>query len=92
MNNEELHEKFGVTSEQLDSWAEEYESGDWSQMEFGEVIQGRPKVFNEPLETITVKVPHSRIVAMRKISEEKGTSRSDFIRKAIDNELLAEAL
>ncbi len=92
MNNEELHRKFGVTSEQLDSWAEEYESGDWSHMEFGQVIQGRPKVFDEPLDTIAVKVPHSRIVAMRKISEEKGTGRSDFIRKAIDNAILAEAL
>lgn len=31
-------------------------------------------------------------MARNRISEEKGTSRSDFIRKAIDDELLAEVL
>lgn len=89
MSNDELHARFGVTKAQLDEWAAEYESGDWSAMEFGEVTPGRPKVFDEPLDTITVKVPHSRVVAMRRISEREGTSRSDFIRRAIDNELIS---
>lgn len=51
MSNDELHERFGVTGEQLDAWADEYESADWSQMRFGEVIKGRPKFSDEPLDS-----------------------------------------
>lgn len=88
MNEEKILEKFGVTTEQLDKWAAEYESSDWSNMEFGEVVQGRPKVFSEPLETITVKIPRSRVIAMRRVKDQKGITRSDFVRQAIDHELL----
>ena len=91
MHEKELYKKFDVTSDQIDAWAAEYESGDWSHMQFGEVIKGRPKIFSEPLDTITVKVPHSRVVAMQKISEETGASRSDFIRQAIDQALVASS-
>lgn len=42
MTPEELREHFGVTAEQLDAMAAEYESDDWSHMRFGEIIQGRP--------------------------------------------------
>lgn len=89
MNNDEIRARFGVTEDQLDEWAAEYESDDWSAMRFGEVSPGRPKVFDEPLDSITVKVPRSRVAAMRRISEREGVSRSDFIRRAIDNELIA---
>ena len=88
MNEAEVLKKFHVTKEQLDEWATEYESEDWSGMEFGKIAPGRPKVFSEPLETITVKVPRSRILAMRRVKEQKGTSRSDFVRRAIDHELM----
>jgi transposase len=88
MSEEKILEKFGVTAEQLDNWAAEYESNDWSNMEFGEVVRGRPKVFSEPLETITIKVPRSRVIAMRHVKDQKGISRSDFVRQAIDHELL----
>ena len=88
MNEDALLEKFGVTAEQLDEKAAEYEADDWSGMEFGEITPGRPKVFSEPLESITIKVPRSRVIAMRRVAAEKGTSRSDFIRRAIDHELL----
>lgn len=36
MNNDELHEKFGVTGERMDAWADEYEGADWSHMRFGD--------------------------------------------------------
>ena len=91
MNREELHEKFGVTSEQLDTWADEYESEDWSHMRFGEVTIGRPRIADEPLDSITVKVPHSRAVAMKRVQQEKGITKSDFVRRAIDRELMAMA-
>ena len=43
MSEDELNRKFGVTDEQLNEWADEYESADWSNMRFGEVISGRPR-------------------------------------------------
>lgn len=91
MNSEELEKKFGVTSEQLDDWAGEYESDDWSQMRFGEVIVGRPRISDEPLDSITVKIPHSRAVALKRVQKEKGITKSDFVRSAIDHELMAMA-
>ncbi len=90
-NNEELRRKFGMTGEQLDAWANEYESDDWSHMRFGEVIVGRPRVSGEPLDSITVKVPHSRVVAMKRIQQETGITKSDFVRQTIDHELAARA-
>ena len=89
MNNEELRQKFGVTGEQLDKWAGEYENADWSHMRFGEIINGRPRMADEPLDSITVKVPHSRVVAMKRVQEETGITKSEFVRRAIDNELMA---
>lgn len=91
MNNDELHEKFDVTDDQLDVWASEYENPDWSHMRFGEIIIGRPRIADEPLESITVKIPHSRAVAMKRVQQEKGITKSDFVRQAIDHELMAMA-
>lgn len=91
MSSEELNKKFGVTDEQLEAWATEYESQDWSSMKFGESTPGRPKLYDEDMEIITIKVPHSRIVAMKKAAEQNGISRSEFIRRAIDHELSAIA-
>ena len=92
MEQRELHEKFGVTAEELDMMAAEYESDDWSRMQFGEVIQGRPRPCDEELKTITLRVPACRVAAMQRAAEREGITRSEFVRKAIDNELLAEAI
>lgn len=67
MNNEELHRKFGVTGGQLDAWADEYERADWSHMRFGEITVGRPRISDEPFDSITVKIPHSRAVALKRV-------------------------
>lgn len=91
MSNEELRERFGVTADQLDAWADEYESADWSRMRFGEVINGRPRVSDEPLDSITVKIPRSRVMAMKRMQQETGVTRSEFVRRAIDHELMALA-
>jgi predicted DNA binding CopG/RHH family protein len=89
MKKEELHEKFGVTGEQLDTWAAEYENESWDKMSFGKIIQGRPRIYDEELKTITVKVPVSRVAAIQNAANKNGISRSEFVRQAIDNELMA---
>lgn len=91
MSEDRILEKFGVTAAELDARAAEYESNDWSGMEFGAIAPGRPLSYGEPLDTITVRIPHSRVVAMQQIGGKSGISRSAFIRRAIDHEL-AQAL
>lgn len=90
MTDKELYAKFGVTAGQLDQEAGEYESGDWSGMEFGPVLRGRPK-FSETdeLRSVTVKVPASRVAALQRLAKEQGVTQSEWIREAIDMRLLA---
>lgn len=51
MNNDELRKKFGVTGEQLDAWANEYEGVDWSHMRFGDIVD--VKLTKAAPETVT---------------------------------------
>jgi len=89
MSNDELNKKFGVTDEKLNDWAAEYESESWDGMSFGEIIQGRPRISSEELKPITVKIPASRVAAIQHITKKNGLSRSEFLRQAIDNEIIA---
>ncbi len=57
MSHDELRRRFGATEEQLDEWVGEYEGIDWLHMRFGEIINGRPRLVDEPLDLITVKYP-----------------------------------
>ena len=91
MKSNDMHEKFGVSTEQLDAWADEYENADWSRMRFGEITNGRPRIADKPLDSITVKIPRSRTVAMRRMQQQTGMTRSEFVRQAIDHELMSLA-
>ena len=88
MSEETLHEQFGVTAEELEKRAAEYEQDDWSDMQFGTTIVGRPVICDDAMQTIAVKVPRSRIEAMKRVQEERGITRSEFVRAAIDHELV----
>jgi len=89
MSQDKLYEKFGVNPEYLEASAAEYENPSWEKMQFGKITQGRPRVSDEPLRTVTVKVPESRIFAIKSAAEKRGVSRSAFLRQAIDNELIS---
>ena len=89
MSQDQLYKKFGVDSEYIEISAAEYENPSWEKMQFGKITQGRPRVSDEPLCTITVKVPESRTRAIKIAAERRGISRSDFLRQAIDNELVS---
>lgn len=75
-----------VTDERFDAMAEEYESGTWSGI--GEITMGRPKLYDEDLETVSFRLPKSRIAAVEAVAKKRGESKSDFYRRAIDKELL----
>lgn len=72
---------------QLDEMAREYEDGSWEG--HGEVSPGRPRLYGEEMETVSFRIPHSRVAAIEAAIRESGISKSEFYRRAIDRELLA---
>lgn len=52
-------------------------------------VSGRPRVYDEDMETVSFRLPKSRIFAIGAVAESRGESRSEFIREAIDAALLA---
>ena len=88
MRREEINSLFGVTDRQLDSMAEEYEQGTWKG-HVGVIRSGRPRVFDEELETISFRIPKSRVKEIDRNARERGESRSQFLRRTIDQALPA---
>lgn len=79
-----------ITDERFDAMAEEYEAG--TRGGIGEITMGRPKLYDEDLETVSFRLPKSRIAAVEAVAKRRGESKSDFYRKAVDRALLlAEA-
>lgn len=87
MDREELNKTFGVTEEQLDDWAEEYENGTWDASTLGEVRRGRPSIADEDVKPVTFRLPSSQILAVDRRAEEKGITRSEFLRDAVQSAL-----
>lgn len=85
----ELYRRFGVTGEQLDEWADEYEGEDWSHMRFGDADEMCPQNPDEQLVTITVRIPRSQVVAVNRILKEKGLTMSEFVLDCIDDMLIS---
>lgn len=77
-----------IDDTEFDRMAEEYEQGTWSG--HGEVSPGRPKLYDEDMETVSFRLPKSRIEAIEAVAKRKGESKSQFFREAIDRALLAE--
>jgi hypothetical protein len=74
----------------FDKMAKEWEDGTW-EGRLGEVTMGRPKLYDEDLETVSFRLPVSRIAAIEAVARRRGMSRSDFLRNAVDDALLASA-
>ena len=88
MNRDEINALFRTNDDQLDKKAEEYEHGNW-EGDTERITPGRPKLYDEDLETISFRLPQSRIDAIDAASKRRGESRSEFIRRALDKALLA---
>ena len=72
-----------LTDKVLDDMAQEYEKGTWH----GSVTMGRPKLYNEELETISFRLPKSRIAAIDEAAKRRGESKSAFLRAAVEQHL-----
>ena len=88
MNDKELCEVFGLTLDEVEKEVEKVESGDYSSWDFSRTMLGSP-MENESFKMISAPIGESRIKAIKRITEETGMSRSEFIRRAIDHELMA---
>lgn len=80
------NEGIAITDERFDAMAKEYEDGTWEG--HGEVTMGRPRIYDEDLETVSFRLPKSRIDAVEAVTRRRGESKSEFYRRAIDRELL----
>ena len=87
MGRAKLNKKFGVTDFEVDDWAKEYESADWSRMGLGKPLTGRPRIYEEPMERICVTLPRGAIVAMKQYCDTQDISRSELVRRAVSREL-----
>lgn len=75
-----------VTDGMLDAMAGEFEDGTWTGHD--DVVMGRPKLFDEDMETVSFRLPRSRIRAVEAVAKRRGMRKSDFFREAIDKALL----
>jgi hypothetical protein len=79
-----------ITDDELDAMAEPWETGTWTG-HLGKVHRGRPSLCEGDVETISFKLPVSQVESIDDIAKQHGISRSEFIRDAIDKELIALA-
>ena len=87
MNREELNDRFEVTEEQINAWAEACERGDYPGVPVGEVMVGRPRKFGEDMQPITFKETESKIILINARAADLDISRSDYLRMLIDQDL-----
>ncbi|HIY82590.1 toxin-antitoxin system antitoxin subunit [Rubneribacter sp.] len=76
-----------MTNNDFDAMAKEYEDGTWEGC--GEPTMGRPKLYDEDLETVSFRLARSRIAAVDAATRRAGISKSEFYRRAVDRELAA---
>lgn len=84
MDRKDLNEMFGVTEEQLDGWAEQYEQQTWDASHLGKPIIGRPSISDEEVRPVTFRLPVSAIQALDKQAQANGRTRSDELRAMVD--------
>jgi hypothetical protein len=80
-----------VTDEMISRWAAALDKDEWPKGEhsIGEVIIGRPPMSPEGSAVLSVKVPTAMKRAIEGAASAEGISTSDFVRKALVNELLS---
>lgn len=74
-----------ITEELLDEWADAYERGEWSDGKT--LILGRPRLADEEVRPVTFKLPLSKIAALDLKASQRGGTRSEALREAVDEYL-----
>ena len=83
MDRKEMNKLLGMTEEQQDKIAQEYEDDTWDSSHLGKVIMGRPRISNEEIRAVTVKLPISQITALDIRAKQQGSTRSSLLREVV---------
>lgn len=87
MSDDAVAQMLGVSLSQIEADVAKYESGDLSGWQFGASSEGRP--YAAPMRTTSVKLYEHELRAIDRLAAHEGITRSAFIRRAIDRDLLA---
>ena len=68
-----------VSDEDIERMAEAIERGELPGEWSGEVVRGRPRMYDEPMVTVPVKFPASVVARIDELTD----NRSDYIRRAV---------
>lgn len=85
--DEEILASAGMTMGEVNAIADACERGDYGRWDDSQVSYGSP--FEEEMTTISVRIPKSRVAAMQRVQKDSGMTRSEFVRRAIDQGLMA---
>lgn len=88
MNDNELCKMFGTTLEDVEQDVNRFEDGDWNDFRFGKAVNGKPSA---KMKTTSMKFFDFELAAIDSAAKREGISRSEFIRRACDHELVALA-
>ena len=83
MDRKEMNKLLGITEEQQDRVAKEYEDDTWDSSHLGKVVMGRPRIGNEEIRAVTVKLPISQITALDIRAKQQGGTRSSLLREVV---------
>lgn len=87
LSEKAIEAKYGITTEEVEKWAEPWEAGDVPDNPVGKIIIGRPLKFGESMRPITFKETESKINEINERAQSLGMQRSDYIRWLIDKDL-----
>ena len=87
MDREAINHMLGMSEEDLDKLADEFEEGTWNRSEYGKPGVGRPSVFGEVMRPVTFKETPSVIAAIDEKAKQLGCSRSDYLRTLVAKDL-----
>ncbi len=87
LTEQQILEKYGFTSAQLNKMEEEAAKGVLPGKPNGSIAVGRPLMFGEELKPVTFKEPTRKIEAIDARALSLGLSRSDYLRSLVEADL-----
>lgn len=83
MTDEEQLALIGMTPEEADSRAREFEEGAWDRSEWGEPRRGRPSLSDGPVRVYSMRFPVELMAYVDDQADEHGRSRSEELRAIV---------
>lgn len=80
MNDKELLASIGMTEEEADTRANEYENDTWDETTLGKARRGRPSIADEEVKPFTIRFPVSLMAYVDERAKDHGRTRSEELR------------